>query len=71
MTKLDFKSAAIGFLSATTLVACVASSQPPTPDVGRYVPLSERYILDSATGITYRWSLQEQELVPSLRGGKR
>jgi hypothetical protein len=71
MTKLDFKSAAIGFLSAATLMACVAGSQPPKPDVGRYVPLGKMRILDSATGITYRWSLQEQELVPSLRGGKR
>ena len=36
MMKLEFKSAAIGFLSATTLLACLATSNQPESEVGRY-----------------------------------
>lgn len=57
MTKLDFKSAVIGFLSATTLVAGITASGTFSNQTGRYVPLQARdYIglLDTRTGVSYQ-----------------
>ena len=60
MMKLALKSAAIGFLSAKTLVACVAASSTSSNETGRYVPItwggSNGFVnvLDTRTGIRYQ-----------------
>ena len=57
MTKLDFKSAAIGFLSATTLVACVAASGSSNNQTGPYRLIVDGKGLlktfDTRTGMSY------------------
>ena len=68
MTKLDFKSAAIGFLSATTLVACVAATSSKS-EVGRYEYISEYgdywICLDSKTGLIYFTNMADSGMTPA------
>lgn len=56
MTKLDFKSAAIGFLSATTLVACVVASGSFNNETGPYRAVLTKgglVTFDTRTGMSY------------------
>ncbi len=68
MTKLDFKSAAIGFLSATTLVACVAATSSGS-QVGRYEYIAgygdSWNCLDTKTGLIYFTDMADSGMTPA------